>query len=104
MTGNEADLEGERLNSLLQNHGIGLPKQALVGTAASAAVPTKACFGNPIPWFWSRLFSLSPSRSASLPVISGNFGTPNRLRLVYKPSAASARSVGLIACKKGSPA
>src|SRR5438309_970626 len=41
MTGNEADLEGERLNSLLQNHGIGLPKQALVGTAADAAAKGK---------------------------------------------------------------
>jgi acyl-CoA synthetase (NDP forming) len=37
ITGNEADLEGERLNSLLQKHGIGLPKQVLVGTAADAA-------------------------------------------------------------------
>src|SRR5207244_5008690 len=41
MTGNEADLEGERLNSLLQNQGIGLPKQALVGTAADAAAKGK---------------------------------------------------------------
>jgi acetyltransferase len=41
MTGNEADLEGERLNGLLQKHGIGLPKQALAGTAADAAAKAK---------------------------------------------------------------
>jgi acetate---CoA ligase (ADP-forming) len=35
--GSEADLEGEKLNGLLQRHGIGLPKQALAGTAADAA-------------------------------------------------------------------
>ena len=39
--GNAADLEGEKLNALLQRHGIGLPKQAIVGTAADAAVKAK---------------------------------------------------------------
>ena len=39
-TGNAADLEGENLHKLLQSHGIGLPKQAMAGTAADAA--TKA--------------------------------------------------------------
>src|SRR5215467_13884161 len=36
-TGKEEDLAGEKLNSLLQSYGIGMPKQALVGTAAEAA-------------------------------------------------------------------
>jgi acetate---CoA ligase (ADP-forming) len=36
-TGNAADLEGENLHKLLQSHGIGLPKQAMAGTAADAA-------------------------------------------------------------------
>lgn len=40
-TGNAADLEGENLNALLQRHGIGLPKQAMAGTAADAAVRAK---------------------------------------------------------------
>ena len=35
---NAADLEGENLNKLLQSHGIGLPKQAMAGTAADAAM------------------------------------------------------------------
>ncbi len=34
--GREEDLQGDRLNTLLQSRGIGLPKQALVGTAAEA--------------------------------------------------------------------
>ena len=40
-TGNAADLEGENLNALLQRHGISLPKQAMAGTAADAAVESK---------------------------------------------------------------
>jgi acetate---CoA ligase (ADP-forming) len=40
-TGNAADLEGENLNALLQRHGIGLPKQAMAGTAADAAAKAK---------------------------------------------------------------
>jgi acyl-CoA synthetase (NDP forming) len=40
-TGNTADLEGENLNGLLQRHGIGLPKQAMAGTAADAAAKAK---------------------------------------------------------------
>jgi acetate---CoA ligase (ADP-forming) len=40
-TGNAADFEGENLNTLLQRHGIGLPKQAMAGTAADAAVKAK---------------------------------------------------------------
>jgi acetyltransferase len=36
-----ADFEGEKLNALLQRHGIGLPKQAMAGTAADAAVKAK---------------------------------------------------------------
>jgi acetate---CoA ligase (ADP-forming) len=40
-TGNIADLEGENLHALLQRHGIGLPKQAMAGTAADAAVKAK---------------------------------------------------------------
>jgi len=39
--GNAADLEGENLNALLQRHGIGLPKQAMAGTAADAATKAK---------------------------------------------------------------
>jgi len=39
--GSGADLEGEKLNVLLQRHGIGLPKQAMAGTAADAAVKAK---------------------------------------------------------------
>jgi acyl-CoA synthetase (NDP forming) len=39
--GNPADLEGDNLNTLLQKHGIGLPKQALAGTAADAAAKAK---------------------------------------------------------------
>jgi acyl-CoA synthetase (NDP forming) len=44
---NAADLEGENLNALLQRHGIGLPKQAMAGTAADAAVKAKE-FGFPV--------------------------------------------------------
>ena len=40
-TGNAADLSGENLNALLQRHGIGLPKQAMAGTAADAAIKAK---------------------------------------------------------------
>ncbi len=40
-TGNAGDLSGENLNALLQRHGIGLPKQAMAGTAADAAVKAK---------------------------------------------------------------
>ena len=40
-SGNVADLSGENLNALLQRHGIGLPKQAMAGTAADAAVKAK---------------------------------------------------------------
>jgi acetyltransferase len=40
-TGNASDLEGEKLNGLLQSHGIGLPKQTLAGTAADAAAKAK---------------------------------------------------------------
>ena len=39
--GNAADLGGENLNALLQRHGIGLPKQAMAGTAADAATKAK---------------------------------------------------------------
>ena len=35
------DLEGDRLNALLQSRGIGLPKQALVGTAAEAGAKAR---------------------------------------------------------------
>ncbi|HEX9786368.1 MAG TPA: acetate--CoA ligase family protein [Candidatus Binatia bacterium] len=41
-SGNAAALEGENLNALLQRHGIGLPKQAMAGTAADAAQKAKA--------------------------------------------------------------
>jgi acyl-CoA synthetase (NDP forming) len=40
-TGSAADLDGENLNKLLQGHGIGLPKQAMAGTAADAAAKAK---------------------------------------------------------------
>ena len=40
-TGSPADLEGENLHALLQGHGIGLPKQAMAGTATDAAVKAK---------------------------------------------------------------
>jgi acyl-CoA synthetase (NDP forming) len=40
-TGKAEDLEGEKLNALLCSRGIGLPKQALVGTAADAAAKAK---------------------------------------------------------------
>ncbi len=40
-SGSAADLEGEKLNVLLQRHGIGLPKQVMAGTAADAAVKAK---------------------------------------------------------------
>jgi acetate---CoA ligase (ADP-forming) len=40
-SGEAAELAGENLNSLLQSRGIGLPKQALVGTAADAAAKAK---------------------------------------------------------------
>jgi len=40
-TGNEADLEGDNLHALLRRHGIGLPKQAMAGTAADAAAKSK---------------------------------------------------------------
>jgi len=40
-SGSTADLEGEKLNALLQRHGIGLPKQVMAGTAADAAVKAK---------------------------------------------------------------
>lgn len=39
--GKAEDLEGDKLNALLQSRGIGLPKQALVGTAAEAGVKAK---------------------------------------------------------------
>jgi acyl-CoA synthetase (NDP forming) len=40
-TGKAEELEGEKLNALLRSRGIGLPKQALVGTAADAAAKAK---------------------------------------------------------------
>src|SRR5262245_34355624 len=40
-SGNASDLTGENLDVLLRKHGIGLPKQILVGTAADAAVKAK---------------------------------------------------------------
>jgi acetyltransferase len=40
-TGNAADLEGDKLNGLLQRHGIELPKQALVGNATEAGARAK---------------------------------------------------------------
>jgi acetate---CoA ligase (ADP-forming) len=39
--GRTEELEGDKLNDLLQSRGIGLPKQALVGTAAEAGVKAK---------------------------------------------------------------
>jgi acyl-CoA synthetase (NDP forming) len=36
-SGNADDLEGEKLNSLLQRHGIALPRQAMAATVAEAA-------------------------------------------------------------------
>jgi len=39
--GSAADLEGEKLNALLRSRGIGLPKQALISTAADAAAKAK---------------------------------------------------------------
>jgi acetyltransferase len=39
--GSAADLEGEKLNALLKSRGIGLPKQALAGSAAEAAAKAK---------------------------------------------------------------
>jgi acetyltransferase len=39
--GNPMDLEGERLNALLQAHGIALPKQAMVGNATDAGARAK---------------------------------------------------------------
>ena len=40
-SGSVTDLEGEKLNALLRSCGIGLPKQALVSSAADAAVKAK---------------------------------------------------------------
>jgi acetate---CoA ligase (ADP-forming) len=40
-SGDVADLEGENLNKLLRSQGIGLPKQAMAGTAADAAAKAK---------------------------------------------------------------
>jgi acetate---CoA ligase (ADP-forming) len=40
-SGDVADLEGENLNKVLRSHGIGLPKQAMAGTAADAAAKAK---------------------------------------------------------------
>jgi acetyltransferase len=37
VSGKAEDLEGEKLNSLLQSHGIALPRQAMAATAAEAA-------------------------------------------------------------------
>jgi acetyltransferase len=39
--GKPEDLEGDKLNALLQSHGIGLPKQFLVGSAAEAGLKSK---------------------------------------------------------------
>jgi acetyltransferase len=39
--GNAGDLEGEKLNALLQHHGIDLPKQAMVGNATDAGAKAK---------------------------------------------------------------
>jgi len=39
--GNRDELEGDKLNALLQSCGIGLPKQFLVGTAAEAGLKSK---------------------------------------------------------------
>jgi acetate---CoA ligase (ADP-forming) len=40
-SGNAEDLAGQNLDKLLQRHGIGLPKQAMAGTAADAAARAK---------------------------------------------------------------
>jgi acetate---CoA ligase (ADP-forming) len=40
-TGKAEELEGEKLSSVLRSHGIGLPKQSLVGTAAEAGAKAK---------------------------------------------------------------
>jgi len=40
-TGKAADLIGENLDNLLRHYGIGLPRQALAGTAADAATKAK---------------------------------------------------------------
>ena len=40
-SGKEADLAGENLDALLRRHNIGLPKQAMAGTAADAATKAK---------------------------------------------------------------
>jgi acetyltransferase len=40
-SGTAADLEGERLNALLQRHGIDLPRQAMVGNATDAGAKAK---------------------------------------------------------------
>jgi acetyltransferase len=40
-TGNAPDLAGENLDTLLRRHGIGLPKQAMAGTAVDAAAKAK---------------------------------------------------------------
>jgi acyl-CoA synthetase (NDP forming) len=45
--GKAEDLDGDKLNALLQSRGIELPKQALVGTAAEAGVKSKA-IGYPV--------------------------------------------------------
>jgi acetyltransferase len=39
--GNAAELEGEKLNALLQRHGIALPEQAMVGNAVDAGAKAK---------------------------------------------------------------
>jgi acyl-CoA synthetase (NDP forming) len=39
--GSQDELEGDKLNTLLQSRGIGMPKQALVGTAAEAGLKSK---------------------------------------------------------------
>ncbi len=40
-SGSAADLEGEKLNALLERHGVGLPRQATAATAAEAADKAK---------------------------------------------------------------
>jgi acyl-CoA synthetase (NDP forming) len=40
-SGSAADLDGEKLNSLLQHHGIAVPKQAMVGNATDAGAKAK---------------------------------------------------------------
>jgi acyl-CoA synthetase (NDP forming) len=39
--GSRDELEGDKLNTLLQSRGIGIPKQALVGTAAEAGLKSE---------------------------------------------------------------